>query len=435
MSIDRRADLDVAADDLAAFFDDPSKFPDPYPMFRRLRELEPVHWSRYDTWVVTGYPEAEEILFNPAFAREASATQQFRHLGQRDIDALDVVEAVDIQLASLINRDPPAHTRLRKLVSRAFTPRAVASWEPRISTIVDQLVDAVAQREEFDVLHDLALPLPQTVICELLGVPVEDVAAATSSLGHANIMTVRGGGRGGSNTPDDLRAVAQAQLVRQVEYFRGVIAERRRNPQSDLISTLVQAEEEGDRLTMNELIGTVTTLIGAGHETTANLVTNGMLALIQHPEQFQLLRENPELLPQAMEEILRHETPSRGQPRIATEEVVVGGKTIEPGQQVQVILNACNRDPRVFPDPDRFDITRTDFHHITFTAGIHYCLGASLAKAEASMMFRAIIERLGELHVAVDEVQWRRAYIRGVVSLPVVHKPVQPATAARGAGS
>jgi cytochrome P450 len=428
MTIDRRNDLDVVADELAAFFDDPSQFPDPYPMFRRLRDLEPVHWSRYDTWVVTGYPEAEEILYNPAFAREASATQQFRHLGQRDIDALDVVQAVDIQLASLINRDPPAHTRLRKLVSRAFTPRAIASWEPRISAIVDQLVAAVAGREAFDLLHDLAYPLPQTVICELLGVPVEDVAAVTSSLGHANIMTVRGGSRGGSNTPEDLRLLAQAQLVRQVEYFRGVISERRRNPQSDLISTLVQAEEEGDRLTMDELIGTVTTLIGAGHETTANLVANGMLALLRNPDQYQLLRDSPDLLPRAMEEILRHETPSRGQPRIATERVVVGGQTIEPGQQVQVILNACNRDPRVYPDPDRFDITRTDLRHITFTAGIHYCLGASLARAEAAAMFRAIIERLGDLRLAVDEVQWRPAYIRGLVALPVVHNPLQSAT-------
>jgi cytochrome P450 len=419
MSDDRAQELAAVDDELTAFFDDPSQVPDPYPMYRRLRALEPVHWTRYETWVVTGYPEAEEILHNPAFAREASAAQQFRHLGRRDVDALDVVHAIDIQLASLINRDPPAHTRLRRLVARAFTPRAASSWQPRINAIVDQLVDAVAGRERFDLLHDLAYPLPQTVICELLGVPVEDVAAVTTSFGHAQIMTVRGGSQGGQGTPDDLRRIAQAQAVAQVDYFRSVIAERRRQPRDDLISALVEAEEEGDRLSMDELIGTVTTLIGAGHETTANLVANGMLALITHPDQYQRLRDEPELLPDAMEEIFRHETPSRGQPRIATERVEVAGKTIEPGQIVQVILNAVNRDPRVFERPDEFDISRPVVRHLTFSAGIHFCLGAALARAEAATMFQAIITRLGNLELDVDEVRWRPAYIRGLTALPV----------------
>jgi cytochrome P450 len=419
MTLERSTELDAVDEELTAFFDDPSQFPDPYPMFRRLRDLEPVHWSSYDTWVVTGFSEAEEILLSPVFAREASAQQQFRHLGRRDVDALDVVHAVDIQLSSLINRDPPAHTRLRRLVARAFTPRAVASWQPRIEAIVDELIDAVAERDSFDLLRDLAYPLPQTVICELLGVPVADVAAVTSSFGHAQIMTVRGDGEGGSNTPEEVRRIAQAQAVAQVDYFREVIADRRRNPRSDLISVLVEAEEEGDRLSMDELIGTVTTLIGAGHETTANLVGNGMLALLRHPDQYRRLREQPDLLPRAMEEVLRHESPSRGQPRVATERFEVGGKTIEAGQQAQVILNAVNRDPRVYERPDEFDIFRPEVRHLTFTAGIHYCLGASLARAEASAMFRAIIERLGDLRLATEEIHWRSAYIRGLVSLPV----------------
>jgi cytochrome P450 len=426
MTVEQSTELDAVDEELTAFFDDPSRFPDPYPMFARLRVLEPVHWSSYETWVVTGFREAEEILLSPAFAREASAQQQFRHLGRREVDALDVVHAVDIQLASLINRDPPAHTRLRRLVARAFTPRAVASWQPRIEAIVDELVDAVADRDRFDLLRELAYPLPQTVICELLGVPVADVAAVTSSFGHAQIMTVRGDGQGGSNTPEDVRTMAQAQAVAQVDYFREVIADRRRNPRADLISVLVEAEEEGDRLSMDELIGTVTTLIGAGHETTANLVGNGMLALLRHPDQYRRLRDQPDLLPQAMEEIFRHESPSRGQPRVATERVVVGGKTIEAGQQAQVILNAVNRDPRVYERADEFDIFRPEVRHLTFTAGIHYCLGATLARAEAAAMFRAIIERLGNLQLATQDIHWRSAYIRGLVSLPVQRHPTHP---------
>ncbi|MCU1344382.1 MAG: cytochrome, partial [Acidimicrobiia bacterium] len=394
MTVYEQQSLDVVADELAAFLTDPSKFPDPYPMFRRLRELEPVHWSRWNTWVVTGYPEAESILLNPAIAREASAQQQFRPLGMAGIDAADIVEAVDIQLASVLNRDPPAHTRLRKLVSRAFTPRAVASWEPRIAAIVDNLIDSVEGQDEFDLLHELAYPLPQTVICELFNIPFDDLAAITpTGFSHSRVMTARGANV--APPPEELRTLTQQQLVRQVAYFRDVVADRRRHPGDDLISTLVLAEEEGDRLSMDELIGTVIILVGAGYETTANLVGNGTLALLRHPDQFALLKEDPSIVPFALEEILRHDSPSRGQPRIAEGRIEIAGKVIEPGDQVSVILNAANRDPRVFEDPDRFDVTRRNIRHITFTAGIHYCLGASLAKAEAAMMFRAIATRLG----------------------------------------
>jgi pimeloyl-[acyl-carrier protein] synthase len=415
------APLDVAADQIAAFFADPSEFPDPYPMFRRLRELEPVHWSHWETWVVTGYPESEAILHHPSIGRAASAYQQFRGLGQRELDAADIVEAVDIQLASVLNRDPPDHTRLRALVSRAFSPRAITSWEPRISAIVDQLVDNVMEMDEFDVLAELAYKLPSTVICELMNFPLEDLRdiMGGSGLSHSRVMTARGAGSNVAAPSDDLRTMTQRQMVRQVAYFRELVAERRRNPGSDLISTLVQIEEEGDRLTMEELIGTVILLIGAGHETTANLIGNGVLALLRHRDQFELLQRNRALMPTAIEEILRHESPSRGQPRAAMGPIQVAGKTIETGQQIQFVLNAANRDPRVFPDPERFDLTRTPNRHITFTAGIHYCLGATLAKTEAAMLFQAIADRLGDLELATDEVQWRPAFIRGLVALPV----------------
>ncbi|WP_236795463.1 cytochrome P450 [Amycolatopsis sp. GM8] len=418
------ARLRALSDDLAGYFADPSRYQDPFPMYRELREIEPVHWcERYDSWVITGYPEAVELLKHSGVLREPSAEAQFRHLGRRDIDAADTVAAVDIFLAAVINRDPPHHTRLRKLVSRSFSARAIESWRPRIDAIVDQLVGKVEAKSEFDLLRELAYPLPQQVICELLGVPLEDVDAITGHMGDSRIMTVRGAEHERS-TPEDLRLLTQRQLVRQVEYFRAAIAERRRAPRADLITSLTQIEEEGDRLSMDELIGTVIILIGAGHETTANLVANGMLALLRNPDQWALLKAEPSLMPGAIEEILRHETPSRGQSRVARTPIEIGGKRIETGQQVMPLLIAANRDPRVFDDPERFDITRTPNPHITFTAGIHYCLGAVLAKAEAASMLSAICTRLDDLRLAVDEVRWRPSYVRGLESLPVARELV-----------
>lgn len=412
-------DLVAVSTELTAYFADPSQVPDPYPMLRRLRQLEPVHWSAWGTWVVTGYPEAEQILKSPAFGREGSAVAQFRGLGVPGVDPPDVVEAVDIWLAAVVNRDQPDHTRLRRLVSRPFGPRALASWRPRIEQIVHQLIDAVQHRDEFDFLHEVAYPLPSRVICEIMDVPFADLERVQPTLGHTRIMTPRGDSDV-APPAEDLRAATQRQMAAQVAYFREVVADRRRKPGDDLISALVQAEDEGHRLSMDELIGTVMLIVGAGHETTANLLGNGMLALLRHPEQMDLLRRQPDLVPNALEEVLRHESPSRGQPRIATETVTVGGKLIEEGQQVAVILNACNRDPRVYAEPDRFDVTRRfEQPHITFTVGIHHCLGAALARAEAGAMLGAIVDRLGDLQLATDEVRWRPAFIRGLEALPV----------------
>jgi cytochrome P450 len=421
-------DLDLVgvSEHLSAFFANPSLFADPFRLFRRLRQLEPVHWSGHKSWVITGYPEAREVLLHAALSRCASAEQQFRPLALAEIDPFDAVHAVDILLASLINRDPPDHTRLRRLVSHAFTPRAVSSWQPRIDAIVDGLVDAVGDRDEFDFLHDLAYPLPQTIICELLGVPVEDLAALSSSIGDSRVMTVRGDTDQQlpeAATPSDLRERTQQQLVNQVDYFRQIVEHRKRHPGDDLISALAAAEDDGERLSLDELIGTVIILIGAGHETTANLVTNGMLALLRHPDQYRRLRDDIDLLPIVLDEILRYASPSPGQPRTAIEPIELGDKTIGAGEQVFVILNACNRDPRVFQDPERFDIDRANNRdHITFTTGIHHCLGASLAKIEAAALFRAIAQRISPLELATDRIEWRPTYVRGVASLPVMKR-------------
>jgi len=416
---------------LSAFFEDPSRYQDPYALFRRLRELDPVHWSRHNTWVVTGLPEGRQLLQHAALSREASARQQFGPLANPATDPPDGVRAVEIFLASLINRDPPDHTRLRRLVSQAFSPRTLAAWQPRMDDLVNGLVDAVADRDEFDVVTELAYPLPETIICELLGVPVDDLRTLFPTRGGASVaasrvMTVRGDtaadGPTAPPTPDDMRLAAQRQIAQQVAYFEGIIEDRRRRPGSDLISVLAAAEEDGQRLTMDELLGTVIILIGAGHETTANLVANGMLALMRHPEVYARLRADNGLLPSVMEEMVRYATPSPGQPRTAIEAVHVGERTIGAGEQVFVVLNACNRDPRVFADPERFDIERPNNRdHITFTAGIHHCLGAVLARMEAGALVRAVAERLGPLSMAHDTVTWRPTYVRSLTALPVLH--------------
>ncbi|WP_236793780.1 cytochrome P450 [Amycolatopsis sp. GM8] len=421
MALAQDSDLASVDGELVTFFRDPSLFPDPYPMFRRLRDLAPVHWSGYNAWVLTGYPETEQFLVHPAVRREPAANQQYRYLAQPDIDPADTVEAIDMFLSSILNLDPPRHTRIRRLVSHAFTPRTIATWEPRVEAIVDDLVAQAAEKSEFDLMTELAYPLPKRVICDLLGVPFEDMARATGtpgSLSHSKVMTTRGSGA--SPAPDeDLRAKTQQSMLGQVEYFRELIEERRKNLGTDLLSVLIQAEEAGDRLSMEELLGTVVLLIGAGFETTANLIGNGTLALLRDREQFELLRDDPDLMPQALEEILRHETPNRGQSRTVDETIELGGKTIAAGEQVMLMLNAANRDPRVFDDPDRFDIRRKGPRHITFGAGIHFCIGSSLARLEARLMFGKVLERLGDLQLATDEIRWRPAYARGVVELPV----------------
>jgi cytochrome P450 len=410
--------IDGVSGHLSAFFDDPSRYEDPFALFRRLRTLEPVHWSGHHTWVVTGHPEAREILYHPSLGRQASAEQQFGRLAD-PADSSEWQRSVAILLASMINRDPPDHTRLRRLVSRAFTPRAMTSWGPRIDQRVGELVDEVARADEFDFLHDLAYPLPQTIICELLGVPVNDLREMTTAIGSSKVMTVRGDDPEVASANDQRRSTV-SQLADQVDYFQKLIERRKRDPGDDLISALAAVEDEGERLSMDELIGTVIILIGAGHETTANLVTNGMLALIRNPDVYDRVRSNDELMPLLLEELLRYSSPSPGQPRTALEPLEIAGRSISAGEQVFVILNAANRDPRVFAEPERFDIDRqNNTDSVTFTVGIHHCLGSALARLETVALFRTIFERLRPLELVSDDLRWKPSYVRGLTGLPV----------------
>jgi cytochrome P450 len=316
----------------------------------------------------------------------------------------------------MVFRDPPAHTRLRSLVSRAFTSRVVEGMRPHIQGIVDRLLDRVHDARRMDVIADLAYPLPVTVICEMLGVPAGDrdvmrrwSADITKSLDALGL-------------PSDREIVRRGRAARHAlgEYFRALLPERRRQPRADLLSLLIAAEEQGDKLTEDELLATCVLIFVAGHETTVNLIGNGLLALLQNPDELDKLRQNHALLPAAVEELLRYDSPVQRTARVTTSEVKIGDQTIPRHALVVAAIGAANRDPARFSDPDRLDITRRDKDHIAFGFGIHFCLGAPLARIEAQIALGTLLERMPRLQLATQAPQWRESStLRGLNQLPV----------------
>jgi len=409
------------AHDVAAFLGDTSSSTDPYPLYARLRELEPVHWSEVlGCWVVTSYAHAEECFRDVRLSRYEAGFRQFDWIVTED-DPPDVRRAVDTWRSTILNLDPPDHTRLRKLISRAFTVRAVSAWKQRTETIVDTVLNGVEGRAELDLLNDVAYPIPEAVICEILGVPVEDHDTWKSWSGGLNRTAIFSGrSRDTDDLPVEVRKVAQESLLNWYYYFNDLISRRRGSTSDDLVSLLVRAEEEGDRLTIDELIGTLTLLINAGHDTTANLIGNGMLALMRHPQQYALLRADPELRAAAVvEETLRYDGSARGQPRVALTDLEVGGRLISAGDTVMVIVNAANRDPERYTRPEEFDIERSDQGHLAFASGIHFCVGASLARMEAEVAFRKLGELPSVFTLASQELSYRPTHGRSLTGLPV----------------
>jgi pimeloyl-[acyl-carrier protein] synthase len=317
---------------------------------------------------------------------------------------------------SMLFRDPPDHTRLRSLVNRAFTPRVIEGMRGQIQAVVDRLLDQVERRGHMDVIADLAYPLPVTVICDMLGVPVgdheqmrdwsSDIIRSLDAIG----------------IPSDDSVVERGRVGRRgiADYFRALLPERRRHPRADLLSSLIAVEEQGDRLTEGELLATCVLLFIAGHETTVNLIGNGLLALLRHPEELERLRSEPALIGSAVEELLRFDSPVQRTARITNAEVEVGGKTLPPGAFVVTAIGAANRDPRHFPDPDRLDIGRSENRHIAFGFGIHFCLGAPLARVEGQLALGTLMRRMPKLRLASPDLEWRESStLRGLKALPV----------------
>jgi len=380
----------------------------PYPFYHQLREKDPVHETSMGFWVLTRYDDVVMSLRDPRFGREAFEPLLAAMYGQ---------EGEQGRLPrSMLFRDPPDHTRLRALVSKAFTPRMIETMREHIQEIVDRLLDRVQDAGRMDVIEDLAYPLPVTVICEMLGVPVDDHASIRGwSAEIARSLDAIG-------LPSDQDIVERGRKSRRAlaDYFLRLVPERRQRPQNDLLSGLLAAEERGDKLTQDEVIAMCLLLFIAGHETTVNLIGNGTLALLRHPDQLRRLREDPTLIGGAVEELLRYDGPVQRTARIPSEDVTIGGKTIAKGEMVMPFIGAADRDPVQFPEPDRLDIGRADNRHVAFGLGIHFCLGAPLARIEGQIAINTMLKRLPKLALATDRPEYRQSLtLRGLKALPV----------------
>ncbi|MDQ3855218.1 MAG: cytochrome P450 [Chloroflexota bacterium] len=390
---------------LVADLESPAFLADPYPTYNRLRELDPVHWLPFDQeghgmWLVTRYPDVAATLKDPRLTKDPARFVPEEHLSPLD--------------RSMLFRDPPDHTRLRALVSRAFTPRRVAELEPRITGIASDLLTGLDRDVPVNFITGFAVPLPVIVIAELLGVPPED-----RSQFRAWSDAVVGGGDFARPGEESLRRSEEA-MAALVAYFADLVAERRGHRRDDLISALLDAQDEDDRLTEHELLGTCILLLIAGHETTVNLLGNGLLALLRHRDQLELLSARPELAPSAVEEMLRYDSPvQRATFRAALGALELGGKEIRPDQPVVPVIGSANRDPAAFPEADRFVIARQPNRHVAFGLGIHFCLGAPLARTEARITFPLLVDLFPNIELAGEPVWAPNTFLRGLSSLPV----------------
>jgi cytochrome P450 len=386
---------------------DPEFLADPYPTYHRLRDEDPVHHSPMDFWVLTRYEDVAAVLRDPRFIKEPLVSMVAARFG------VSVPPGVGL---SMLDRDPPDHTRLRSLVSKAFTPRVVEGLRPRIQKMVDELITRAEAVGTMDLIEEFAYPIPVNVICEMLGVPVEDHERFKGwSLDIAR-------GLDSVWLPPESEIPKRSGAARHAigDYMRGLIAERRASPRGDLLSALIAAEEAGDKLGEDELIATCILLLIAGHETTVNLIGNGTLALLRHPEELRRLRETPGLITSAVEELLRYDGPVQRTARITSTAVTLGGRTIPKGEMVMPFIGAADRDPSHFPDPDRLDLGRADNRHIAFGWGIHFCLGAPLARVEGQIAIDTLVRRLPRLALVNDEPEHRQSLtLRGLKALPV----------------
>ena len=380
---------------------------DPYPTYHLLRREAPIYWSDlWGCWILTRYRDIVSTLQNP---------KRFSSVG-RLTAAMELPQDVREQVRplvrhysqGLINVDPPDHTRLRQLVHKAFLPGTVGAMAGYVEGIVERLIEEVQPRGKMDIIWDFAYPLPVTVIARLMGVPPADHGKLKRWSGKiVEFMATP------KPAPEVLMSSQDALLALQ-DYFRSTFRRRRVDPRDDLISALVAAEEAGERLTEEELISTCVTLLIGGHETTTYLISSGVLALIQHPEQLRKLRANPDGARMAVEEMLRYEGPFQRNRRLATEAVELDGHLIRKGQLLVQMLGAANRDPAVFPNPDSFDIERHPNRHVSFGHGPHFCIGAPLARLEAPIAINALLRRLPNLELATDELVWKNTVFRGL---------------------
>jgi cytochrome P450 len=396
---------------------DPAVHADPYPFYKRLREQAPVMWDPFmHTWVVTRYEDVMTVLHRFS----ADRTPDPKKMEALGLPSLGPV--ADVMARQMLFLDAPAHTRLRKLCSSAFTPRRVEAMEDEIGDIAHRLIGDSSARGEMDVIADFAEPFPAIVTAGLLGVPLDDHRRLKAW--SATFAEMLGNFQ---HNPDRIRDVLRC-VADMTGYFREAIREQERNPREGLIRSLMDAEVDGSRLSEDEVIAnTIVTMVG-GQETTTNLIGNGLLTLIRMPEKMQQLREQPEIVASAVEELLRFETPSQHTARIAPEDTTIGGEPIRKGEAVMAVMAAGNRDPERFANPDELDLTRADNRHLAFGWAAHFCFGAALARMEARIAFTALLGRMEDIRLTADTLEWRtNSGLRGLKALPIAFRAVESA--------
>ena len=383
---------------------------DPYPRYEQLRSEDPVHWNDgAQVWILTRYQDVIDALRDPRLSSKSISAVMQEAGGGKEVEDLERT-FLDMMLFS----DPPDHTRLRSLANKAFTPGVLEQMRAQIQDAADGLLDDVQNRGRMDVVSELAYPLPAMVITEILGVAAGD-RERFKKLSN-DIATFAGYIR---EARENVGAVIQS-MADLKEFLQETVAQRRAEPKDDLLSALVTAEDQGDSFSGDELYSMCAMLIFAGHETTTNLIGNGILTLLQHPEQLERLRQEPALVESAVEEIIRYTGPVQAVGRFALESFQIGEKQIAKGDRLSLNLGAANRDPAQFSDPDRFDIERKEGRHLGFGFSIHFCLGAALARMEAQAVIGSVVRRMPELRLQEPELEWRsHPVLRGLKTLPV----------------
>ena len=391
---------------------------DPYPVYDRLRGSDPIYWSaENEYWIVTRYADIVSLIQDDRLSSDRIGA----HASRMPPEAKQYFRPFFGAVSSwMLMIDPPDHTRLRGLVNKAFTPAVVDSMRQQVQQLVDDMLTQVKPAGRMDLMNDLANPLPAIVIADLLGVPVTDQRAFKEwsddiAMGLSGIDSAR--------TKEELFGMydlAQKSYVSLAAYFREKVAELRASPQNNLLSAFIQAEEQGDRLSEHELIANCVLLMLAGHETTTNLVGNGMLALLRNPDQKDALTREPEAIVVAVEELLRYDSPVQKMARIAKGDMEMAGKQIKQGQLVCFSFAAGNRDPAQFEAPEKLDIARRPNRHLAFGHGLHYCVGAALARLEGQIAVNTILAELPGLKLETQDLEWNRNLtLRGLKALPV----------------
>lgn len=394
----------------------PEMIADPYPVFHRLRSEDPVHWDKEQrVWILTRYEDVASALQDPRLS--SARHEAIANLSSEDLKKMGLEELAPVfrTLSNMmVFSDPPKHTRLRKLVSKAFTPRIMEGMRSHIQETLDRVLDEVQAAGRMDVIKDLAYPLPSKIIAEMLGVPVGDRDRFKSWTQDTKLFftTIW-------NTPEELQRALRS-FGEFTRYLYDIVTQLREHPKDNLLSALVRAEEEGDKLSKEELFANTILIIGAGQETTTNLISNGIFALLRNPDQLQLLREDPSLIGQTVEELMRYDSPVQLVVRLAKEEFEIGGKKIKKGEFVTPVLAAANRDPQYFSNPDRLDITRKKNPHLAFGGGSHFCIGAPLGRLEGQIAILTLFQRFPNLQLTGQPLEYGDNFnLRALKALPV----------------